>query len=107
MDGAQEFWLTRLLFQRALGLVYLIAFLVALNQFKPLLGERGLLPVPIFIKQVPFRASPSLFYFLPREAAFTAAAWIGIILSCLIISGLATRHTWSSVACWLIIYLLY
>jgi hypothetical protein len=32
------YWITRLVFQRALGLVYLIAFVCALNQFRPLLG---------------------------------------------------------------------
>lgn len=87
MEGS--FLLTRLLFQRALGLVYLIAFVAALNQFRPLLGERGLLPVTDFVKAVPFLRSPSLFYLLPRDAAFAAAAWLGIALSCLAISGAA------------------
>ena len=45
----EDLWITRLVFQRALALVYLIAFLVAANQFVPLLGERGLLPVPRFV----------------------------------------------------------
>ena len=48
-------WLTRLALQRGLGLVYLVAFLVAVTQFRPLLGERGLLPVPRFVAAVPFR----------------------------------------------------
>ena len=43
---ADAYWLTRTVFQRALGLIYLIAFINAVNQFKPLLGERGLLPLP-------------------------------------------------------------
>jgi hypothetical protein len=49
-----NYWLVRTVFQRALALVYLIAFLNALNQFRPLLGERGLLPAPAWIKAVPF-----------------------------------------------------
>lgn len=101
------YWLTRLLLERSIGVICLIAFLVALNQFKPLLGERGLLPVPLFIKQVPFRASPSLFYFFPRDVAFTVAAWIGIVLSCLVITGIAARYTWLSIAVWVLIYLIY
>src|SRR4051794_28828337 len=89
---ADNYWLTRLLFQRGLGIVYLSAFLCALNQFRPLLGERGLLPVPIFVRQVSFRETPSLFFFAPKDWAFAAAAWLGIALSCLVIMGLADRY---------------
>jgi hypothetical protein len=107
MGDVRDYWITRFLLERGIGIICLIAFLVALNQFRPLLGERGLLPVPIFVRQVPFRASPSLFYLFPRDAAFTAASWIGIVLSCLVISGLSARYAWSTVAVWLAIYLLY
>lgn len=31
------------------------------SQFRPLLGERGLLPVPRFVERVPARTSPSQF----------------------------------------------
>jgi Lipase maturation factor len=106
-EDLRGYWLTRLLLERGIGFTCLIAFLVALNQFRPLLGERGLLPVPLFVKQVPFRESPSLFYFLPRDYAFTAAAWLGIILSCLVITGVASRYTWLSIVTWVAIYLLY
>ncbi|MEK6206265.1 MAG: lipase maturation factor family protein, partial [Chloroflexota bacterium] len=44
--AAPDYWLTRFVFERALGAVYLVAFLVTVNQFRPLLGERGLLPAP-------------------------------------------------------------
>jgi hypothetical protein len=107
MGEVRGYWVTRLLLERGIGVISLIAFLVALNQFKPLLGERGLLPVPLFVKQVPFRSAPSLFYLFPRDFAFTLCAWIGVILSCLVISGIASRYTWLSVAAWLAIYLLY
>ena len=62
MHFATEFWLSRLCFQRALGCIYLIAFLIAANQFIPLLGARGLQPVRLFVRHVPFRRAPSLFY---------------------------------------------
>ncbi|MFI5350311.1 MAG: lipase maturation factor family protein [Elusimicrobiota bacterium] len=84
-----SFGLTRLLFQRGLGLIYLLAFVAALNQFRPLLGERGLTPVPDFVRLVPFSRSPSLFYLWPKDAAFAAGAWLGIILSCLALTGAA------------------
>src|SRR4051812_5956279 len=106
-DDTRGYWVTRLLLERGLGVICLIAFVVALNQFKPLLGERGLLPVPLFVKQVAFRETPSLFFWMPRDAAFTAAAWIGIVLSCLIVTGVSSRYTWLSVTAWLSIYILY
>ncbi|HEX3745890.1 MAG TPA: lipase maturation factor family protein [Bryobacteraceae bacterium] len=88
---ANNYWLARLVFQRGLALVYLIAFLNALNEFKPLLGENGLLPVPHWVRLVPFRASPSLFYLVPRDWAFLAGAWLGIALSLVALAGLAER----------------
>lgn len=107
MLDAKNYWLARILLERGIALICLIAFANALNQFKPLLGERGLLPVPLFVKQVPFRESPSLFYLFPRDAAFTTAAWLGILISALILTGVATRYTWSNIAAWAALYLLY
>lgn len=108
MGDPRGLWLTRLLLLRGIGCISLIAFLVALNQFRPLLGERGLLPVPLFIKQVPFTESPSIFYLFPRDWAFAAFSWIGVVLSCVAISGIAERYsTWWSVGLWAAIYLIY
>src|SRR5436305_231620 len=43
--SAPDYRLARLIIERGLGLTYLSAFLVALNQFPALLGQHGLLPV--------------------------------------------------------------
>ncbi len=108
MPAAADLWLPRFLFQRGLGLVYLIAFLVAVNQFRPLAGEHGLQPAPIFIRQVPFVNAPSLFYLAPRDWAFVAAAWLGVALSCLAISGYPDRFgTPVSMAVWALMWMLY
>src|SRR5260370_35260499 len=72
MHFATEFWLSRLCFQRALGGIYLIAFLIAANQFIPLLGARGLQPVRLFVRHVPFRRAPSLFYINGSDQIITA-----------------------------------
>jgi hypothetical protein len=85
---APDYWLARLVFQRALAAIYLIAFLVALRQFVPLLGERGLLPVPDFVRAVPFRRSPSLFHFRYSDGLLRVVAWIGIALSVAALVGL-------------------
>jgi hypothetical protein len=106
--GSETFWRTRLVFQRALAGILLIAFLNVVHEFKPLLGERGLLPVPLFTKAVAFRESPSLFFFAPKDAAFTAAGWLGILLSCLALAGVADRYrTWFSMLVWASLWVLY
>jgi hypothetical protein len=106
--SGKDYRLTRLVLQRGLALVYLIAFLVALNQFVPLLGEKGLLPVPLFVKAVPFSASPSLFFFAPRDWAFTAGAWLGIALSLVALSGLSEKRSWLlSALVWGALWVLY
>src|SRR5436189_3799272 len=90
-DALPGYWYSRLVFERALALIYLVAFLCAANQFVPLLGEHGLMPASRFIKYVPFRASPSLFFFAPGDGAFRLAAWAGVALACLAFAGAADR----------------
>jgi hypothetical protein len=105
---AESYWYTRLVFERALALVYLIAFLCVANQFIPLLGERGLLPVPRFVREVPFRKAPSVFFLAPTDAAFRAAAWIGVVLSAAAATGLI--EPWGAFAnggVWAALWLLY
>jgi Lipase maturation factor len=103
-----NYWLARTVFQRGIALIYLIAFINVLNEFKPLLGEHGLLPVTAWVKDVPFRASPSLFYLAPKDFIFTAAAWIGVALSCVVLTGLADRYSWwFSALVWALLWLLY
>jgi hypothetical protein len=105
---ADAYGLTRTVFQRSLGVIYLIAFINTVNEFKPLLGERGLQPVTDWVRAVPFRATPSLFYFAPKDAAFTAAAWAGVILSSLVIAGIADRYSWwLSAIVWPLLWVLY
>ena len=86
--AAPDYWLTRFVFERAIGVIYLIAFLVTLNQFRPLLGDRGLLPAPDFIRAVPFRASPSLFHLVGySDRKLLVVAWTGVVLSVVAITG--------------------
>ena len=48
MDGfaAVDFEFARQVLQRGIAALYLVAFVSTLNQFRPLLGEHGLLPAP-------------------------------------------------------------
>ena len=47
---AGSYWLTRVLFLRFLGFIYLIAFLVSYNQNKELIGDRGLTPARLYLR---------------------------------------------------------
>ena len=78
MGDASGYWIVCLAFRRAVALVYLIGFAAAVNQFIPLLGERGLLPVPLFARRVPFWQSPSLFLLAPKDRVFLTGAWAGV-----------------------------
>ena len=103
-----EYWLTRWLFQRSLAGIYLVAFLVAVNQFRPLLGTRGLTPVPFFLQRVPFLRSPSLFYLHYSDRLAMTFAWLGVLCAVLAITGISERFgTPVSMAVWFAMWLLY
>jgi hypothetical protein len=103
-----DYWYSRWLFERSLAAIYVVAFAAAALQFVPLLGEHGLEPVGRWVEQVPFRASPSLFYLLPRDSAFRVGAWAGVVLAVLAFSSLPQR--WGSLpsaAVWAALWVLY
>jgi hypothetical protein len=79
--AAPDYWLVRFLFQRGLALIYLLAFLVAARQFRPLAGEDGLLPIEEYVAEASFRERPSLFYLFPDDRAIGLAAWSGVALA--------------------------
>ncbi|CAN0192735.1 unnamed protein product, partial [Ascophyllum nodosum] len=75
-----QYWLTRVVFLRCLGFVYMVAFLVALNDNGALLGEDGLLPAARFMDHVESHLTsltafekvlkvPTIFWFVPPTAS--------------------------------------
>ena len=101
-------YLTRLLLQRGMAAIYLIAFLTVFRQAKPLLGTDGLLPIPGFLKHSTFRESPSLFHLRYSDTLLDITAWLGLILSGAALLGLTEAGPlWLSVVCWLVLYVLY
>jgi Lipase maturation factor len=96
--GRPTYWLTRFVILRLLGTIYAVAFLVAINQIIPLIGANGLLPLNTFIQRVinllgstgaGFARLPSIFWFAHSDASLLTAAWIGFVLSCLVMAGFA------------------
>ncbi|HVM02126.1 MAG TPA: lipase maturation factor family protein, partial [Acidimicrobiales bacterium] len=110
MDWLQApgYWLARLVFERALAGVYVVAFLVAANQFRPLLGERGLLPTPRFLAAVTFRQAPSLFHLHYSDRFVAVVAWSGAGLAALCAAGIPQAGPWwASMAAWAVLWALY
>ncbi len=102
------YWLTRFCFQRGLGAIYFIAFLIALNQFPALCGRTGLLPVPLYLKEVKFWDAPSLFWLNQSDAFIRALAWAGLALSIFALVGYSDAFgTIASVLTWFLLWLIY
>jgi hypothetical protein len=96
------------LFQRALAAIYLIAFIAAIKQFPALLGERGLLPTPVFTKHVSFAEAPSIFHFRYSDSFFKVLAWSGVVISLLILFSVSDLFPWwCSIVLWLWLWVVY
>ncbi|MFF9360357.1 lipase maturation factor family protein [Streptomyces griseoluteus] len=105
---APDYWLSRLVLQRGLAALYLVAFLVAVRQFRPLLGERGLLPVPRYLARVPFKESPSLFHAYYSDRFFAGCAWAGCAVSAALLAGAdSLLPLWAGILLWLVPWALY
>jgi hypothetical protein len=103
-----RYWLARLLFQRALAGIYLVAFLVAVNQFRPLLGEHGLLPVPRFVRGRRFWDAPSVFTLRYSDRFFMVLAWAGVVLSVAALAGVPDHGPAAvGMAMWIALWALY
>ena len=78
------------------------------NQFRPLLGERGLQPAPRFLAAVPFRRAPSLFQLHYSDRFLALVAWVGAGLAAAALAGLPEAGpAWLSLAVWLALWALY
>ncbi|HKD59972.1 MAG TPA: lipase maturation factor family protein [Terracidiphilus sp.] len=103
-----DLWVVRLLMQRGMATIYLIAFIAVVLQFKPLLGERGLLPVPAYLKRVNWRAAPSIFSWRYSDRLLDVVAWTGLVVSACTVCGITdSGPVWLSIGAWLLLYVLY
>ncbi|MER7093880.1 lipase maturation factor family protein [Streptomyces althioticus] len=106
--GATEYWTSRLVFQKGLAALYLVAFLTAALQFRALIGERGMLPVPRFVARVPARRSPSLFHLHYSDRFFAGCAWAGCAVAAALLAGAdALVPLWAAMLLWLVPWALY
>ncbi|HVE82789.1 MAG TPA: lipase maturation factor family protein [Myxococcales bacterium] len=89
--------LTRFLMLRLLGLVYLVAFAIFLQQGPALVGHRGLLPADLYLSEVAqthggagasFWKLPTVFWLSASDPAMAVAGWAGLLLSAAVMLGL-------------------
>lgn len=88
-SAAQSYWLTRVLLQRAMGLIYLCAFLTSAFQSRPLFGTAGLMPVQFGSSGRPtpvFSALENLGWGFD-DCQLELVSWLGVFLSLLQLTG--------------------
>jgi hypothetical protein len=106
--AAPDYYLARLMIQRGLGVIYLIAFAVTINQFRPLLGERGLLPVPRYVRLAGWSRAPSLFTLRYSDRLLGVVAWTGAGLAVLVVLGVPEQGPIGvSMLVWFALWVLY
>ena len=106
--SAPDYWLGRLVLERGVAVVYLIAFVGAARQFRALIGEHGMLPVPQYLARMSFRRVPSIFQLHYSDRFFATVAWVGAALSAAIAAGVAGLvPLWAAMLMWLLLWILY
>lgn len=106
MDGfaAVDFGFAREVLQRGIAVLYLVAFVSTLNQFRPLLGEHGLLPAPGRLARR--RLRPTLFRWISyTDRRLVALCWGGITVSALLAVGVPQLGPpWVPMVCFLALW---
>ncbi|MFE6973916.1 lipase maturation factor family protein [Streptomyces sp. NPDC057682] len=105
---ADGYELGRLIFQKALAVVYLTAFLTAALQFRALIGDRGMLPARDVLRRTTWRTAPGLFRFGFSDRLFALVAWTGCAVAVALLAG-ADRAVplWACLLIWAVPWVLY
>lgn len=105
---APEYWFGRLVLERGIAAIYVIAFVSAALQFRALIGEHGMQPVPRFLKLQSFWQAPSIFHLHYSDRFFAAVSWFGAAMSAAIVAGAADWvPLWAAMLMWLVLWVLY
>ncbi|MFG3040677.1 lipase maturation factor family protein [Streptomyces sp. NPDC048330] len=105
---APDQWLSRIVFQRGLAGLYCVAFLSAALQFRALIGERGMLPVPEYVRLTRPRHTPSLFHWRYSDRLFAAVSWSGAAVALALVAGAGDAVPLAvSMLLWFLLWALY
>ena len=106
--SAPDYQIARLLIERGLGILYLIGFVVAFEQFPALCGERGLTPATRILRTVTFRLAPSVFHWGYSDRRLRIVSGIGAVLAVLVALGLpALAPLPVTMLTWFVMWVLY
>lgn len=102
------YFFTRLCFQRALAIIYAIAFLNILNQWRALLGSNGILSARDVLQRCGFRENPSIFYLNSSDKMFMCTALIGLFLALFAVIGASENYGYLvSITTWFLLWAIY
>lgn len=107
-SAAEGHWLSRWLLTRLIALWYLVAFVAAARQLRPLVGERGLLPIPALLERRSLRQAPSLFHWRYSDRLADLVCGLGILLSAATALGVPQQGPgWLPLLVWVVLWVLY
>lgn len=107
-SGESGYWLGRLVLERGIAAIYAVAFVAAGRQFRALIGEHGMLPVPRYLRRRPFRVTPSIFQLYYSDRFFAAICWLGAVLAAALVVGVGElMPLWAVMAVWLLLWAMY
>ena len=95
--GASDRLIARWLFLRALGLIYLSAFLALIFQARGLIGEQGILPATEYLTAAHtlgasrFWYVPTLLWISSNDRMLMAIFWTGLVASLLLVANIWPR----------------
>ncbi|WP_212914354.1 lipase maturation factor family protein [Streptomyces sp. TS71-3] len=105
---ADGYWMSRLILQRGLAALYLVAFLASALQFRALIGRHGMLPVPDHVARVPFRRAPSVFHAHYSDRFFAGCCWLGCAVALALLAGAGDLvPLWAAMLLWALPWALY
>src|ERR1700753_4372796 len=106
--SAPEYWLGRLILERGTAIVYVFAFVAAARQFRALIGEHGLMPVPRYLARHSVIRTPSIFHVHYSDRFCATVACSGAALAAGLAAGLAdVVSLWAAVLLWLLLWVAY
>ncbi|WP_157008956.1 lipase maturation factor family protein [Agromyces laixinhei] len=105
---AHDYEVARQILQRGVGALAFVAFLSTLNQFRPLLGEHGLLPVPELLRRASRLRGPTLFRWGYTDRRLVAVSVAGLVLAASVVAGLPQLGPpWLPLCVFLALWVLY
>jgi hypothetical protein len=107
-SGESGYWLGRLVLERGIAAIYVVAFVAAARQFRALIGEHGMLPVPRYLRRRPFRVTPSIFHLYYSDRFFAGICWLGAASAAALVAGAGELvPLWAMMAIWLLLWAMY